>query len=860
MQMTGTRHPRRRPGPRSSVRIGKSRLRLAAPSLDLGGGNLPRELSSFVGRREQLADIAQALLTAPLLTLVGVGGVGKTRLALRAAADARGRYASGAWLVELARISDPAGVAHEVARTLGARERPDSSPVEALSAVLRHRQLLLVLDNCEQVVVACAELAASLLQRCPDLCILATSREALGMAGETVYQVPPFRVPPTQEPSANAVDSEAIDLFVERARAIEPAFDLTPQVTTSIARICALLDGLPLAIELAAARTTTMAPAEIARRLHNPLGLLTTGPRSAPARHQTLRAAIDWSYQLLTPSERTLLRRLALFVGEFTREAATSVCADAELPTAQIDDLVDRLVAQSLLVGVKQLESTRFHLLEMVRQFCWARLEEAGEVTLLHERHRDWCLSLVAGVAVESGLGLALDAELAKRLDPDMGNVRSALAWTIDTGQADAAARLVVALTSSCFFHGNFSECRSWATAVLDCGSESSPTPGMALIGTAAGIMAFNQGDFSGAEELLGRALDLAKASNDDYAVMFTESRLGRLAHQRGDLRAAKELMERSLDRLADTGNPWQALVVVMGDLALTCLELGDMTRAAALLRAATDMATPERSPFMSARFVTTRAHLAARQGDYVRAVELLAEAVDAQRAIDDQVGLLESLILRSSVAIESGDRSLAASVLGEALDLAQAFGSRIRLARLLEAVAGLLVDWQPAACVRMAAAAEQLRTTLRAVPFPSEQALTGSHLQHARKRLGHRVYGEIWRVAPAVTLEATLAEARELILAFQVGRPPEVIPTRSNADTLSQREREVAMLVTRGLTNREIAAELVVTNKTAEAHVAHILNKLGFTKRVQIATWGMRRGVLTVGAGSNTSSDRASA
>jgi non-specific serine/threonine protein kinase len=800
------------------------------------------------------------LQTAPLLTLVGVGGVGKTRLAVRAAGDAGARYASGAWFVELARISDPAGVTPEVARALGARERPGSSPLEALCALLRNRQLLLVLDNCEQVVVACAELAASLLQACPDLCILATSREALRVAGETVYHVPPFRAPSVREAAAGSVESEAIDLFVERARAIEPPLELTPRATSSIARICALLDGLPLAIELAAARATTMTPAEIARRLDNPLSLLTTGPRSAPARQQTLRAAIDWSYQLLTPPEQTLLRRLAVFAGGFTREAATSVCADVELPIAQIDDLLDRLVAQSLLVGLNRQESTRFHLLEMVRQYCWGRLEEAGEVTLLRERHRDWCLGLVAGVAVESRLGLALDAELARRLDPYMDNVRSALSWTIDTGQADAAARLVVALTSACFFHGNFSECRSWASAVLECGAASPPTPEMAIIATAAGIMAFNQGDFSGAEELLGHALDLARDSNDDYVVMFTESRLGRLAHQRGDLWTAKELMERSVDRLADAGNSWQALVVVMGDLALTYLELGDTTRAAELLRTVTEMATAERSPFMSARYVTARAHLAAREGNYVAAVELLAEAVDAQRANGDLVGVLESVILRSSVAIESGDRTFAAGLLREALDLAQTFGSRIRLARLLEAVAALLVDWEPAACVRMAAAAEQLRTTLRAVPFPSEQALMGLHLQNARQRLGHRVYEEIWGAAPAITLDATLAEARKLILAFQAGRPPETISTGSGADTLSRREREVAILVTRGLSNPEIAAELVVTKKTAEAHVAHILNKLGFSKRVQIATWGMRRGLLTIGPGTSMGSDRASA
>lgn len=479
---------------RQPLRRTEAALTSSSPALDLGAGNLPRELTSFVGRGDQLADIAHTLQTAPLLTLVGVGGVGKTRLAVRAAADAGGRYAAGAWLVELARISEPAGVAAEVARVLGVREQPGSSLLQTVCAALRNRQLLLVLDNCEHVVAACAALAGSLLQACPDLCILATSREALEVAGERVYHVPPFPVPSAQEAVAGPVDNEAVDLFVERARSVEPDLELTSEATSSIARICVLLDGLPLAIELAAARTSAMTPVEIARRLDNPFSLLTMGPRSAPLRQQTLRAAIDWSYELLTEREQTLLRRLAVFVGGFTREAATSVCTDVDLPTGQIDDLLHRLVAQSLLVGVKQQASTRFHLLEIVRQYCWGRLKEAGEARLLRGRHRDWCSSLVAGVALECRLGLAVDAELAKRLEPEMDNVRSAMSWTIDSGQADAAARLVVALTSSCFFHGNFSECRLWATAVLDCGASSSPTPEMALIGTAAGIMAFNQG------------------------------------------------------------------------------------------------------------------------------------------------------------------------------------------------------------------------------------------------------------------------------------------------------------------------------------------------------------------------------
>jgi DNA-binding CsgD family transcriptional regulator len=249
----------------------------------------------------------------------------------------------------------------------------------------------------------------------------------------------------------------------------------------------------------------------------------------------------------------------------------------------------------------------------------------------------------------------------------------------------------------------------------------------------------------------------------------------------------------------------------------------------------------------MSYRFVITRAQLAERRGDYAEAERLLAAAVEAQRDLGDQVGILESLILRGTVAVESGDRNLAATLLLEALDLALSFGSRIRLARLLEAVAALLVDWQPEVCVHMAAAAEQLRNVLRALPFPSEQARLGRYLQAARQHLGQRVYGSVWAAAPAVGLDATLEEVRQVLVAFQAGRQPQA-HFSSAGDALSPREHEVAILVTRGLSNREIADELVVTRKTAEAHVGHILNKLGLTKRVQIATWGMRRGLVPAG------------
>ncbi len=816
------------------------------------GGNLPRELTSFVGRQAQLADLAKMLQTAPLLTLVGVGGIGKTRLAVRVAASARTRYAHGVWFVGLAPIVDPAGVSLEVARALGIRERPGWTPLETLRAVLRDRQTLLIFDNCEHVVAACAELAADLLQTCSDLCILATSREALDVAGEVIYRVPPLPVDGDDTSVEPSPRGDAIELLVDRVRASDPGFELTRALGGSAARICRLLDGLPLAIELAAARSKTMSLGEIARGLHSPFSLLTLGPRSAPSRQRTLHAAIDWSYQLLTESEKTLLRRLAIFRGGCTREAAARVGADADLAETQIDDLLHRLVAQSLLIGTAHGGSTRFVLLETVRQYCWRCLEQAGEVASVRERHRDWCLDLVAGVTPE-----ALGADDVTRLDPEMDNLRAALGWALGTEQVEAAARLALGLGASWFFHGSFSEARAWLTAVFELASGGSALSERSLAGSWGGTMAFNQGDYAAAQDLLQRALELGRASGSEYAVTVAESRLAKLAFQRGDLAGAKILLDRALGALDKSGSPGPLAALVRWDLGFTYLELGDVARAAEFFQAVRSGATPEQLRFASGRLLHAQAHLAERVGDHAVAALLLAEAVDAQRAVGDQPGVIESLTLQGAVAVESGDRKLAASVLLEALDLSLLFGSRMRFTHLCESLASVLVALHPETCIRLAAAAEHLRATLGAVPLPSERARLAPYVAAARQHLGQRTYGAVWAAALSAPLEATLTEARGLIQALVGDRVSEARTDAAPKGELSPREREVATLVTRGLSNREISAELVVSGKTAEAHINHILNKLGFSNRVQIATWGMRHGLVVSPEGATAGSDR---
>ena len=355
----------------------ESSLLSAAPGQ---AGNLPRELTSFVGRQEQVSAVSQALRTAGLLTLAGPGGVGKTRLALRVAATTRTNYAYGAWLVELASISDDATqIAAAVAAALGVRERPGWDTVDTLRHVLRRSQVLLVLDNCEHVLPSCAELVTVLLQACENLTVLATSREPLGVPGEVIHTVPPMPIGGAEDSLDQLVECDAVQLLVARLNRATPTFELTPSNATLAARICHLVDGLPLAIELAAARARTMSLAEIAERLSDPLQLLTIGPRTAPQRQRTLRATIDWSYAQLTESERKLLRGLAVFSGGCTAaSAAVVVCGDVG-GESDMHDMLGGLASHSLIAADTRQPPTRFSMLETVRHYCFERLTQAEE-------------------------------------------------------------------------------------------------------------------------------------------------------------------------------------------------------------------------------------------------------------------------------------------------------------------------------------------------------------------------------------------------------------------------------------------------------------------------------------------------
>jgi non-specific serine/threonine protein kinase len=827
--------PERRPARRRLALPRRERITRAARLQGLPG-NLPRELTSFVGRQAQVEDVSLALRTAGLVTLTGTGGVGKTRLALRTAAAVRASYADGAWLVELAPLADSGRVAAAVADALGVRERPSEPTLDSLRVALRHRQILLVLDNCEHLLQSCAEVVAGLLQTCDGLAVLATSREPLGVPGEVVYPVAPLPVASEEEPLERLMECDAVRLLVARVQAAQPDFHLSPSTAPLAGRICRLVDGLPLGIELAASRARSMTLAEIATGLTRPLSLLTVGPRSAPRRQQTQRAAIEWSYALLTEPEARLFRQFSIFSGGCTFEGVQAVCAEPQSGRGELIDALDRLVGHSLVIADTRAEHTRFSMLETVRQYCLERLEQAGELRSLRERHRDWCLQLVAGSPPE-----AFDTAQVARLTPDLENLRAALAWALATKQVEAAARLALGLTDVWHLRGSFSEGRAALTAVLDLASEDPPSPGVAHAGTWASVMATNQGDYAEAELLLHRSVELARASGDADALLFAENQLGWVAFTRGNIAVARSAYERTYHVVSRSGGPF--LLICQSQLILACIEQGESERALELLDSFPDAAASPRSALFVGRLLYARALLDEQAGDYTSADHLFQQAIAAQRAIDDQPGLLRALTLRGAVAAGHGDRHVAVAALAEALQIAELHASKLTMAHLLEALASLVLDTDLAACVRLAAAAEQLRTALGAAPAPSERERMGRYLEVAKRRMGEQAYAQLWLGAQAESLDAALDLARELL--HRVANAPARPTIGKAAGPLSERERQVARLVTRGFNNREIADELVISMKTTEAHIHHVLNKLGLSNRVQIATWGLRHGIV---------------
>jgi predicted ATPase/DNA-binding winged helix-turn-helix (wHTH) protein len=611
--------------------------------------NLPAELTSFVGRRKELLELPGVLASSRLLSLTGAGGVGKTRVALRLASGLVNEFPGGVWLVDLAPLTVPDLVAQTIATALGVREGPQRSAREALLDTLRDRELLLILDNCEHLITSCAELVEALLRGAPALRILATSREALGVSGETVCRVPSLSLPEALASVAAGalVDAEATQLFIERASAVDPAFTPTPDNADTIARICRRLDGIPLAIELAAARVVVLSPEQIEARLQDRFRLLTGGTRTAIARQRTLEATMDWSYQLLSDVERRLLSRLSVFPAGWTLEAAEHVCGGDGINENDVLDLLSRLVSKSLVVVDSEFAGERrYRFLETVRQYARERLAQAGVADRLGERHFEFFFNEFRGAMTI----LRHHGQLAclRRLRIEQENVRAALDWALTSS---ALAEKGVELAGALFWfwtkRGLFEEGRLWLERALAVAADA---PGSLRARALIGLAHMHHFQGHSFEAVVAEALSLGREDDDAWVVSFALFMQG-----------------------------------------LAALECGDHEQATARSLEAREAANASGEIVQHSGPLLILANIAVLRGDHDRAQQLYDESIEVSRRAGDAWGLGILLSAAAGLRIVREDFDQARAQASEAMSLCQELEDPRGIAWSLDVFAGLL-------------------------------------------------------------------------------------------------------------------------------------------------------------------------
>ncbi|MGY5310543.1 ATP-binding protein [Nocardia gipuzkoensis] len=758
-----------------------------------GAGNLPSAVTSFVGRQREIREVRALLATARLVTLTGVGGVGKTRLATEVAAASGRSFPDGAWLVDLAAVDDPQRVARAVVTSLGMPDLSHRTAEQQIVERLADRQVLLVLDNCEHVLDGCRLLCHHLLRACPGLRILTTSRELLGEAGEHVYPVSPLSMPASDE-SVTPVAMAGFDapmLLMERARAVRPDFMVTERNAGTVVRVCERLDGIPLAIELAASRLRSLPLQAILDRLEDRFALLTGGARAALPRQRTLRALIDWSYELCSPTEQLLWARLSVFVGGFTLHAAEDVCAGHDLPRAQVLDLIDHLVAQSVVVLVSAEDQTRYRLLETIREYGWQRVTERGEGSALRDRHRDYYLAFAERIAGQwNGPGQETGLAL---LRADRGNLGGALEWaTSSPGSSREALFLVTALRYHWCADGFLGSGRRWIDRALRLAADSDAGRISAL--WVAGWVMVLQGDLDAAEAALDECAVLAAEAGDRRALGWASSLRATAAGFRGDLAAAVAGFERVIESFSEDD---ELVRMTLFQLAVAYTH-GHDPRACATARRAIELADRCGEQWTKSYAVWALGYDQLVRGDYDQAMASAHAALEIQREFNDHVGTALMIELLAWTAAARGEHRHAARLLGAIHAMWRRIGTSI-------ATFGPHMSDQHTAC-------EHIVTDALSEAMVHAERVRGEGLDHGQ--------------AIAYALDRS------------AGAPQ---PATAQAGVLTARERQVAELLAQGLSNRRIAERLVVSPRTVDRHVENILCKLGFSSRAQVAAWTAR-------------------
>jgi len=864
-------------------------------------GGATAEFNAFIGRERELRELRALASRARALTLCGAGGIGKTRLALHLLAELAGGYPDGAWFVELADLRQPELVASRIASVIGVTEEPGRPLLATLADALRSRRMLLCVDNCEHLIEACAHACQRLLASSAGLRVIATSREPLRVAAETVWQVPPLSLPPAsatatvERPGAGAPPAgagaertadarrtgadaaragadvervacaaDALRLFADRAAAARPGFELGPANIRAVGEICRSLDGLPLAIELAAAWVRALTVDQIAARLSDRFKLLNSADRMVPARHRTLRDAIDWSHDLLSPREKILLRRLSVFA-DWPLEMAEQVCASEtgsdDIARAEILDLITGLADKSLVITEPVIRGkVRYRMLDTIREYALARLSEAGETELMHRRFRAYTvaetekLSMMGMAQVRARWSERVDALM--RFDAENANVRQVLGRALADGDIESGLRICVAMRAGWIPKGSFAEGVGWMDAFLRAGRSglSDDVLGSALVGRAQLAMATDP-DAARRYALEGLAL-----CQSDAAQFWAASALNLLAevalHAMDLVEATARADEaRAVARLA--GDRWNEGYGA-GTLAATAAFRGDLTLARDLAEQALAITYEIDQQWGVARALLGLGDLARLTGDLDQASQRYADALAIVREIDAKPEIARCLAGLGRISMSQGDLGAAGKYFGDSIALSKSTGSRIGVIRGLDAFAILATELgllEPA--VQLAAAAAALRAE---AGLPEAPAAKTARIIDTAAPLGDQVVSDLWEAGlllggdAAVSLALAIGKQRgpeqngqaprAYASAASAGPDQDAQPelVASAAGGLTVRELQIADLIAGGASNKAIADALIITPATAARHVANIMGKLGFNSRAQIAAWTLRR------------------
>ncbi|HEX7976441.1 MAG TPA: tetratricopeptide repeat protein [Anaerolineales bacterium] len=723
-------------------------------SLEISPNNLPVQLTSFIGRSREIAEAKQLLSKERLLTLTGPGGSGKTRLALQVAVEMIEHFQDGVFFVALAPITDPGLVASTIAQALGIPETVGRSIFDSLKDYLQSKSLLLLLDNFEQVILA-APLVAELLVACREVKILATSREALRISGEHEYLVPPLELPNlAQLPSLESLSQfAAVELFILRAQAVKPNFQITNDTAQAVAEICYRLDGLPLAIELAAARIKLIPPRAMLARLEHRLEFLTGGARELPARQQTLRNAILWSYDLLNQNEQKLFRRLSVFVGGCTVDAVEAVAGDNPARVSMMDQL-GSLLDKSLLQEADGPDSEpRFVMLAMLREFGLEQLEASGEQETIRRRHADFYLALAE--QAEARFESAEQVQWMNRMEQEHDNLRAALEWSKTAeGAAEICLRLAGTLGLFWEARGYFSEGRERLSALLLMEPAQGRTAARARLLARAAELAYRQSDYPATTSFAGESLSIYREVGDKQGAASALIKLGNAATEVGDYATASGFLEEALSiwrELEDKHGTARALI----SLGWTALRPGDYHLANVRLEEALALSRELEDTRSIGFELSGLGEVALRQGETTRATRLVEESLDLRRQLGNKWGVGVSLGIMGWVAIREGDWNRAIARLGESLEVRREIGDKSGSAWCLERLAEIaLAQGQAEKAVRLFGAGAALRASIRSVIDPADRPEYESKLTSLRAELGEERFVATWDEGSALSLE----------------------------------------------------------------------------------------------------------